>query len=459
MTQASPTQTSPTIVRFAPSPTGFLHIGNARTALFNALFAMKTGGQFVLRLDDTDTARSTREFADTILEDMSWLGIKSDRTEKQSTRMLRYDGVRDELKAKGLLYACYETAEELEFKRKRQMALGKPPIYDRTGLNLTDEQRKELEAEGRKPHWRFKLAGKRVEWNDLCKGAQTIDTASQSDPVLIREDGSYLYTLPSIIDDIDFGITHVIRGEDHVSNTGTQIEIFEALGATAPQWGHHNLLMAADGSTLSKRKGSLSLKALREEGTQAMAVAAVATLVGTSHAIAPRSDLAALADDFDLSKVSSGPARFEPKQIADFSAQIVHTLEPSDVAEIMAGAGIPAEVQEPLWLAVRQNSDAPLDVLKWWGMINADGVKASLDADDQSFIAAAAAQLPSGNIDGDTWGAWTSALKAETGRKGKALFMPLRKALTGMERGPEVGPIIVLMGREKVLERLKAATS
>lgn len=446
-----------TIVRFAPSPTGFLHIGNARTALFNALFALKENGQFVLRLDDTDTARSTQEFADTIQQDIAWLGITVDRLEKQSARMERYDRVRDDLKAKGLLYACYETAEELDYKRKRQMALGKPPIYDRAGLNLTDEERKELEAEGRKPHWRFKLTGKRVTWDDLCKGAQTIDTASQSDPVLIREDGSYLYTLPSIIDDIDFAITHVIRGEDHVSNTGTQIEIFEALGAHAPQWGHHNLLMAADGSALSKRHGSLSLKALREAGTQPMAVASVATLVGTAMAIAPRASLAALAEDFDLSKVSSGPARFEPKQIADFSAQMVHALEPEDVADGLGEIGVPAEQQAAFWLAVRKNCDTPQDAKSWWQMLTAPGVEAHLDSDDVPYIQAAINHLPEGDLTEDSWGAWTGALKAETGRKGKALFMPLRKALTGQERGPEMGPIIVLLGREKVLQRLQQA--
>jgi glutamyl-tRNA synthetase len=446
-----------TVVRFAPSPTGFLHIGNARTALFNALFALKTKGRFVLRLDDTDTARSTQDFADTIVRDIAWLGIHVDRLEKQSARMERYDGVRDALKAKGLLYACYETAEELDYKRKRQMALGKPPIYDRTGLNLTDEERKELEAEGRPPHWRFKLTGKRVEWEDLCKGPQTIDTASQSDPVLIREDGSYLYTLPSIIDDIDFGVTHVIRGEDHVSNTGTQIEIFQALGADAPLWGHHNLLIAADGSALSKRHGSLSLKTLREGGTQPMAVASVATLVGTSMAIAPRESLATLAEDFDLSKVSSGPARFEPKQIADFSAQMVHALEPADVADTLTGLGIPTEVQADVWLAVRKNCDAPQDAGAWWQMLNAQAVDSNLEKDDLTYIQTAIDQFPEGEITEATWGAWTSALKAETGRKGKALFMPLRKALTGMERGPEMGPIIALLGRDKVLDRLAQA--
>jgi glutamyl-tRNA synthetase len=446
-----------TVVRFAPSPTGYLHIGNARTALFNALFALKNDGQFVLRLDDTDIARSTREFADTIQDDIAWLGITVDRLEKQSARMERYDGVRDELKSKGLLYACYETAEELDYKRKRQMALGKPPIYDRTGLNLSDEERKELEAEGRTPHWRFKLTGKRVEWDDLCKGPQAIDTASQSDPVLIREDGTYLYTLPSIIDDIDFGITHVIRGEDHVSNTGTQIEIFEALGANAPQWGHHNLLIAADGSALSKREGSLSLKALREDGTQPMAVASVATLVGTSMAIAPRDSLTALAEDFDLSKVSSGPARFEPKQIADFSAQMVHTLEPADVANTLGDIGVPTELQADFWLAVRKNCNAPQDAKAWWQMLNAQSVESNLENDDVAYIQTALTKLPDGAITSETWGVWTGALKVETGRKGKGLFMPLRKALTGMERGPEMGPIIVLLGRDKTVGRLEQA--
>lgn len=447
-----------TIVRFAPSPTGYLHVGNARTTLFNALFALKTGGQFVLRLDDTDTARSTQAFADAIIADMDWLGITVDRLEKQSERMARYDAVRDDLKRQGLLYACYETPDELDYKRKRQMALGKPPIYDRTGLTLTDEQRKELEAEGRKPHWRFKLTGKRVAWTDLCKGEQTIDTTSQSDPVLIREDGTYLYTLPSIIDDIDFGITHVIRGEDHVSNTGTQIEIFEALGAKAPEWGHHNLLMASDGSTLSKRKGSLSLNAMREAGTQPMAVASVATLVGTAMPVTLHESMAALADEFDLARVSSGPARFEPKQIADFSAQITHGLETDAVAETLTNIGIPAETQDAFWLAVRKNCETPKDAERWWMMLTAPTVESALEDDDVAYVETALAQLPDA-ISEESWSDWTGALKAETGRKGKALFMPLRKALTGMERGPEMGPILQLLGREKAVERLRAATS
>ncbi|MEM1286887.1 MAG: glutamate--tRNA ligase [Pseudomonadota bacterium] len=451
-----------TLVRFAPSPTGFLHIGNARTALFNALFAIQTGGQFVLRLDDTDVARSTQEFADTIEVDIAWLGIGVAQIERQSARLERYNQVRDDLKERGLLYPCYETPEELEYKRKRQMALGKPPVYDRAGLNLSQAEREAFEADGRSPHWRFKLEGRRVTWTDRCKGEQTIDTASQSDPVLIREDGSYLYTLPSIIDDMDFGITDVIRGEDHVSNTGTQIEIFEALGATAPGWAHHNLLTAADGTALSKREGSLSLKALREEGTQAMAVASVATLVGTSLPIELHGSLAELSHTFDLGTVSSGPARFEPKQIEDFSAQLVHALEPDSVRQDLSEMGIPAELIDQLWLAVRRNCARVSDVKHWWTMLQADALawedlNWDNPADDAAFLYAAKDKLPTDPLSDETWSVWTGALKDETGRKGKSLFMPLRKALTGLERGPEMGPILQLLGREKAVGRLERA--
>ena len=448
-----------TTVRFAPSPTGYLHVGNARTALFNALFAHRHGGRFVLRLDDTDTARSTDAFAAAIMEDIDWLGIHVDRLERQSDRMTRYDTVRDDLRSCGLLYACYETPEELDYKRKRQMALGQPPIYDRTGLRLTDEQRKELEAEGRRPHWRFRLDGRRVAWDDLCRGPQAIDTASQSDPVLVREDGSYLYTLPSIIDDIDFGITHVIRGEDHVSNTGTQIEIFEALGAQAPQWAHHNLLTAADGTALSKREGSLSLRGLREQGILPMAVASVAALVGTASAVAPHDSLDALAATSDLGAVSAGPARFEPRQIADFSAQMVHALEPSAVEDVLADLDIPRASRAALWLAVRQNCARITDAADWWAMLQADGVDGGIEEGDAAFVARARERLPAAPLTDASWSDWTAALKAETGRKGKALFLPLRRALTGMDHGPEMGPLLALMGHAKAAARLDAVST
>ena len=320
-----------TIVRYAPSPTGRLHLGNARPALLNWLFALKTGGTYVLRLDDTDRARSTEEFAAGIEQDLAWLGIEPSIKVRQSDRTNLYDAARDRLVASGRLYAAYETEEELEIKRGRARLLGKPPIYDRAALSLTDEQKRGYEAEGRKPHWRFRLDGRPVEFNDLIKGPQTVNTASMSDPVLIRADGTYLYTLPSVVDDIALGITHVIRGEDHVSNTGTQIEIFEALGGRVPEFAHHNLLTGAEGEGLSKRIGSLSLAELREEGFEALAVATVAVLTGTSLPVEPHADLREIADKLDLSMISHGPARYDPAELDSLNARLLHQM-PYEVA-------------------------------------------------------------------------------------------------------------------------------
>jgi glutamyl-tRNA synthetase len=443
--------TQNTVVRFAPSPTGYLHIGNARTALFNALFALKHHGQFVLRLDDTDTVRSKEEFAEAIKQDLQWLGIGIDRLEKQSARLERYNEVAEKLKAEGRLYPCYETAEELDYKRKRQAARGQPPIYDRTGLHQSQAEREKLESEGRKPHWRFKLDGKSVIWNDLCRGDQSVDTSSQSDPVLIREDGSYLYTLPSIIDDIDFGVTHVIRGEDHVSNTGTQIEIFETLGAKPPVFGHHNLLTTADGEGLSKRKGALSLKSLRESGLEPMAAASLATLVGTSHAVQPVASLKTLAELFDLDSVSRAPAKFDPSELNTLNAKLVHDMPFKDVAERLSAFGIDAD--ETFWDAIRGNIEKLSDALMWWQIIQGP-IEPVIDEDDKDYIMTAKDNLPSDHWNEETWGIWTGILKEKTGRKGKKLFMPLRKALTGLSYGPEMPVILKRIGRQEALARL-----
>ncbi len=313
-----------TIVRFAPSPTGRIHIGNARTAILNWLFARKTGGQFVLRYDDTDTARSTEEFARGIAADLDWLGIKPDRVEYQSKRFGRYDSVVEELKAEGRLYPCYETADELERRRKRQEARGGPRVYDRAALKLTAADRAALETQGRRPHWRFKLDHRVIDWTDLIRGPQHTDLASQSDPVLVREDGSYLYTLPSVIDDIDFGITHVIRGEDHVTNAAVQIEITQALGGNVPAYAHHSLLTGADGKGLSKRLGSLSIASMREGGLEAMAVVSHAALLGTSDNIHPCADYDELIDGFDLGKLSRAPARFDEAELRHLNAKLLH---------------------------------------------------------------------------------------------------------------------------------------
>jgi glutamyl-tRNA synthetase len=436
-----------TIVRFAPSPTGRIHIGNARTAILNWLFALKSGGEFVLRYDDTDTARSTDEYARGIAADLDWLGIKPHRVEWQSKRFGHYDEVSDRLRSTGRLYACYETAEELDRRRKRQLGRGLPPIYDRASLKLTHEDRTRLEAEGRKAHWRFKLDGRKVEWNDIIRGVQHIDTASLSDPVLIREDGSYLYTLPSVIDDIDFGISHVIRGEDHVVNTAVQIEITQALGGNVPAYAHHSLLTGTDGKGLSKRLGSLSITAMRENGLEAMAVVSHAALLGTSDNIHPCADYRELVDGFDLHKLSRAPARFDEAELGHLNAKLLHHL-PWEAVMDRLGYG-----SEAFWMAVRGNVEK-LDDSKTWFDIITNGIKPVIAGDDRAFIAAARQHLPPEQWDTSTWKSWTDAVKTATGRKGKALFMPLRLALTGLDHGPELAQLLPLIGREKALERL-----
>jgi glutamyl-tRNA synthetase len=436
-----------TIVRFAPSPTGRIHIGNARTAILNWLFAKKSGGQFVLRYDDTDTVRSTDEFARGIAADMAWLGITPDRVEYQSKRFDRYAAVTDQLKAAGRLYPCYETADELDRRRKRQAARGLPPVYDRAALKLTEAERATLEAEGRKPHWRFKLDGRVVEWTDLIRGPQHVDTASQSDPVLVREDGTWLYNLPSVIDDMDFGITHVIRGEDHVVNAGLQIEFFEAIGGRVPEYAHHSLLSGADGKKLSKRLSALSISAMREDGLEAMAVVSHAALLGTSDNIHPCTDYAELIDGFDLAKLSRAPARFDEEELAALNAKLLHMTPFSSVTQRLPG------VSEAVWLAVRGNVENLSDTTAWLDVINGD-VKPVVAAEDREFITTAREVLPAEPWDQTTWKAWTEAVKASTGRKGKGLFMPLRLALTGLDHGPELAALLPLIGRERVLERL-----
>jgi len=315
-----------TTVRWAPSPTGRIHLGNARPALLNWFYARRHDGRYVLRMDDTDHVRSTREFADGIEADLAWLGITPDLLVRQSERTTLYDAARDRLIAAGRLYPCYETEDELDRRRKRARALNKPPIYDRAALNLSPEDRARLEAEGRRPHWRFKLDGRPVHFGDLIKGPQTVNTASMSDPVLVREDGSYLYTLPSVVDDIDLAITHVIRGEDHVSNTGTQIELFEALGGAIPTFAHHNLLTDAEGQGFSKRLGSQSVSDFRDEGYEPMAVAIMASLTGTSLPIETYETLDEIANRLDFSMISHGSARFEPVELDKLNARLLHVV-------------------------------------------------------------------------------------------------------------------------------------
>lgn len=436
-------------VRTAPSPTGYLHIGNARSIMFNWLFARRHGGRFLLRYDDTDKVRSKAEFAAAIPEDLAWLGVIPDASIKQSERLALYDEAAERLRAAGRLYPCYESADELDRRRKRQLARGLPPVYDRTALKLTAADRAALEAEGRKPHWRFLLDWEEIGWADLVRGPSHVDCASLSDPVVVREDGTYPYTLPSVVDDVDMGITHVIRGEDHVTNTAVQIQIIQALGGALPVFGHHNLLTTASGEGLSKRLGHLSLRGLRESGVEALAVAALAVLTGSSDAVRPVSSLDELAGLVDLAHVSRAPAKFDEHELEALSARTLHHFEFAAVADRLAALGIPAT--EPFWLAVRGNLDRLSGAGAWWQVV--EGPIEPLVA-DKAFAATAAELLPPEPFDQTSWKSWTQAVAAATGAKGKALFMPLRQALTGLDHGPELAALLPLIGREKALKRL-----
>jgi len=436
-------------VRFAPSPTGRIHVGNVRTALINWLFARRSNGKFMLRLDDTDTSRSTQEFADGIVNDLEWLGLTHDLFARQSERFERYDEVTEKFKGENRLYACYETPDELDRKRKRQLARGLPPVYDRAGLTLSDAQKQAFEDEGRTAHWRFFLEDRTMGWNDLVRGHQTIEASSLSDPILIRGDGSYLYTLPSVIDDVDFGVTHVIRGEDHVANTGAQIQVFEALGDHLPQFGHHNLLVASDGGRLSKRLGSLSVQGLREAGLEALSVTSFVATIGTSDPVASFASMQALADNFDFAKLSRAPARFDERELLALNAKSLHEKSFEQVKSDLAALGVGGG--EIFWLAVRGNIEKMAQVQDWWKIVEGPMTP---KIEDPSFCAQAASLLPQGEWDENTWGQWTTAIKEKTGAKGKTLFMPLRLALTGLDHGPELKALLPLIGRERTLARL-----
>jgi glutamyl-tRNA synthetase len=444
-------------VRFAPSPTGHIHIGNARTALFNWLFAMKHGGRFIQRFDDTDLARSRQEYADAILYDLHWLGIFPDATHYQSRRIENYDAAVERLKEAGVLYACYETPEELDLRRKVRRTR-------REALKLTADEKAAFEADGRRPHWRFLLPNfdadpfepqrTDIVWTDVVRGEETVDLASLSDPVLVREDGTYLYTLPSVVDDIDMEVTHVIRGDDHVTNTGVQIALFKALGAEPPAFGHHNLLTTSSGEGLSKRSGALSIAGLRESGLEPMAVVSLAVLIGTSENVSAVADIAELAQRFDPAATSKSASKFDPDELIVLNRALLHKTPFSEVQDRLSALGISGEKAELFWLAVRGNLDRLPDAVSWWKIVKAGPQEpAELSDEDRDYVRDALDVLPEEPWDGSTWKAWTEAVRKESGRKGKALFMPLRLALTGLAAGPELADLLPLLGREGTLAR------
>ena len=440
-------------VRFAPSPTGNLHVGNLRTALVNFLFARRQGGHFMLRIDDTDTDRSTAAFEESIRADLAWMGMSWDSEDRQSARLDRYDAALQQLIANGRAYACYETPEELALKRKAQLSAGRPPVYDRAGLKLTDDQKAAFEAEGRRPHWRFLLDHSEVAWTDMVRGDVSYHMSSLSDPVLFREDGRVIYTMASVVDDIDHAITHIIRGEDHVTNSAAQIQLFEALGATAPVMGHVALLAGADGEGLSKRLGSLSIGQLRGEGTEATALASLLARIGTSDPVVPSASMATIIDGFDLSRFGRATAKFDPAELAQVNVRVIQQLDFAVVADRLAALDIGGG--EAFWLAVRDNLDAVDDAAGWWQVCTAP-LAPVIEAAEVTN--AAADLLPDGDLS-DVWGDWTKAVAAATGAKGRGLFMPIRLALTGQARGPEIGPLLTFIGRERIMARLRGETA
>ncbi len=432
-----------TVTRFAPSPTGFLHVGNLRTALFNYMIARKSGGTFILRLDDTDPERSKQEYADAIKEDLEWLGLTWDRVEKQSDRLERYADAADQMRASGRLYEAFETPTELDLKRKKQLNMGRPPVYDRAALALTDADKTRLRAE-RSPHWRFLLNHQRIEWTDGILGDISIDAASVSDPVLIRGDGQVLYTIASVVDDTDMGVTHVVRGSDHVTNTATQIQIIQALDGKVPEFAHHSLLTGPQGEALSKRLGTLALRDLRARGVQPMALLSHMARLGSSDPIELCTSLDELIEGFDLSHFGAAPTKFDEADLFPLTARYLAGLPLEAVAEQLAAIGVPQDLAPAFWAAVRENITVLDDMKDWWQLFS-KGAQPVIADEDREFVAQAFAMLPPKPYDANTWANWTKAVKEATGRKGRGLFMPLRLALTGRAKGPEMADVMPLL--------------
>jgi len=433
-----------TVTRFAPSPTGHIHVGNLRTALFNYLIARKAGGTFILRIDDTDPERSKEEYVDGIKRDLEWLGLTWDRIERQSERLDRYHAAADQLREIGRFYEAWETPTELDLKRKKQLNMGKPPVYDRAALALSDDEKAALRAERGDGVWRFKLDQERIEWTDGILGDISIDAASVSDPVLIRGDGQILYTLASVVDDTEMGVTHVVRGSDHVTNTATQIQIINALGGTVPSFAHHSLLTGPQGESLSKRLGVLSIRDLRESGIEPEALLSLMARLGSSQPVELRLSLEEIAEGFELSQFGSAPTKFDVNDLYPLTARKLHGLPLSAVADEIAALGVPGDKAELFWSVTRENIETRKDLAGWWELFR-DGAEPVIADEDRDFIAEAMAILPEGPLTQDSWGDWTKAVKEQTGRKGKGLFMPLRKALTGRERGPEMADVLPLL--------------
>ena len=441
------------VTRFAPAPTGRLHVGNMRTALHNWLWARKHGGRFILRIDDTDRERSRAEYDQAIRDDLDWLGLDVDEVDRQSERFGRYEAALAQLVEAKRVYPAYETAQELDLKRKVLLGRGKPPVYDRAALALSDSDCDRLEAEGRRPHWRFRLDhGRPIEWEDLIRGPQHLDPALLSDPVIRREDGSWLYMLPSVVDDIDMGVTHVVRGEDHVTNTGLQLQMFEALGAAPPAFAHEALLVGSEGK-LSKRLGSLGAEALREAGIEPIALVAKLARIGTSLPVEPVTAPEPLILSFDFATFGRAPARFDLDELAALNARILHQLPFDQVRN-----RLPAGMAEADWIAIRPNLKSVAEAADWWEILHGH-VERAAPAEDRELLDLAAVTAAELDWSDPPWPQLVARLKEGSGRAGKALFLPLRRALTGRDSGPEMAALLPLIGRDETVARLRAAAS
>lgn len=443
--------------RFAPSPTGALHVGNVRTALHNWLLAKQAGGRFLLRIDDTDKERSREEYVEAIRADLAWLGLVPDGEERQSARFELYEREFQKLVAAGRVYRCYETSQELELKRKVLLGRGLPPIYDRAALALSEADHAAKAAAGERPHWRFLLDHDQpIEWTDGIRGPQHFDPRQMSDPVVRRADGSWLYMLPSAIDDVAMGISHVLRGEDHVSNTAAQVQMFTALGAEPPKFAHEALLVGTEGK-LSKRLGSLGMAELRESGIEPQAVIALLARLGTSDPVDPALDVDALAAGFNLAHFGRAPARFDEAELARVNAAIIHRLPFGAVAE-----RLPAGMDAAAWETIRPNLARLSEAADWWQVVTGPIAAPQLSDEDKAYMLEALEAFEF--LDWETsfaipelWRTLTASLKGRTGRTGKALYLPLRLALTGLDHGPDMAAILPLIGRDAALARLRAA--
>lgn len=432
-----------TTTRFAPSPTGWIHIGNLRAALFNHAIARKAGGTFILRIDDTDRERSKEEYVEGVREDLAWLGIDWDREERQSARLARYDEQKARLVAEGRIYECFETPVELDLKRKKLLNMGRPPVYDRAALALSEDEKDRLREE-RSSHWRFRLEHTRVEWVDGILGPVSIDTASVSDPVIVKNDGQYLYSFASAVDDTDMAISDIVRGADHVTNTATQIQMIEALGGSVPRFAHHSLLTGPDGEGLSKRLGALSIRDLRAQGLEPMAIVSLMARLGSSEAVELRTSVAEMVEYFDIGSFGTAPTRFDVADLHPLSARAIAAKPFAEVAEDIRAVGVPDSLAPAFWAAVHDNLSSMAELAQWWQVIALGGVGVADEADRQ-MAETALSLLPAPPYGPEAWDDWAKAVKEATGRKGRGLFMPLRRLVTGRDRGPEMAALMPLL--------------